>query len=91
MVVNDNLPYVGVMDYAAHFAAQAQQWHETDHGMKRGKPLRRSKFREPADDILPENVPASFRDCTLCQPATIGEPDRSNPFWFRVVAWESDN
>lgn len=80
------------MDYATDFAVQAQNWHETDHGPRRGKPLRKSKFIEPVGDELPE-VPASFRDCSLCRP-TPGTPfearARNNPFWFRVVACESD-
>ncbi len=74
------------MDYAVHFADQAQRWHETDHGPDRGKPLRRSKFIEPQPDVE-FDAPASFRDCKACDPAA-GWTERNNPFWFRVVAWE---
>ncbi len=74
------------MDYAVHFADQAQRWHETDHGSDRGKPLRRSKFIEPLPDE-DFDAPPSFRDCRLCDPGAKAT-DRTNPFWFRVVAWE---
>lgn len=83
------------MDYARDFAEAAQRWHETDHGPLRGKPLRRSRFIEPVvepvvDELPP--VPESFRDCALCRP-TPQTPfelrERNNPYWFRVVAWES--
>lgn len=83
------------MDYALEFASQAQKWHETDHGKDRGKPLRRSKFLEPQPDGFdPEQVPESFRDCSLCKPTTdkpFQARERENPFWFRVVAWETES
>lgn len=59
----------------------------TDHGAERGKPLKRSKFIEPAPD-QEYDVPESFRDCRFCDPAA-GRTERNNPFWYRVKAWES--
>lgn len=77
------------MNYAIEFARKAQRWHDTDHGKDRGKPLRRTKFIEPVDDEgqLIE-VPEGFRECRWCDPAQ-GWTERNNPFWFRVIAWES--
>jgi hypothetical protein len=74
------------MDYAVHFADQAQRWHETDHGLDRGRPLRRSRFIEPVEDDDYE-APKCFRACEKCDPAA-GRTERNNPFWYRVKSWE---
>src|SRR3954468_8109774 len=85
-------PSVEAMDYAVEIAERAQNWHETDHGARRGKPIKGNKFRQPGEDDVPESVPASFRVCPLCRPS---EPEWAlaahvNPFWYRAVAQESD-
>lgn len=62
------------MDYSA----QAQRWHDTDHGSERGKPLRKTRFIHPReDDFDPDEVPAEFQECWLC---VVG-----NPYWSRAV------
>src|SRR3954463_815049 len=89
----DLTAYRKAMDYAMDFAAQAQRWHETDHGTKRGKPIKATRFIRPRADDVPESVPDNFRRCSLCRPSA---PDwanapHTNPFWFRVTAWESSD
>lgn len=80
------------LEIAERMAAQAQRWHETDHGPSRGKKKKRPHVTAREDDFDPDTVPDSFRECQLCRPS---EPDGAlgqhvNPFWYRVVAWESD-
>lgn len=81
------------MDLLAEFSRQAQTWHETDHGTRRGKPIKGNKFIQPGEDDVPASVPEKFLECPLCRPCS---PDwsmapHSNPFWYRVVAWGSDD
>jgi hypothetical protein len=81
------------MDYGARIAEQAQQWHETDHGCQRGEPIKGDKFKQPREDDVPATVPDDFRECSLCKPSA---SDRAlaphvNPFWYRVLAWETES
>ena len=86
----ERLTLVGMteVEIADRLVAQAQKWHETDHGKKRGKKLKKNKFIAPReDDFDPKSVPKSFRDCQLCNPA-VKFQQHNNPFWFRVIAWD---
>lgn len=79
------------MDFAQQVVSQAQRWHETDHGELRGKPVNR-RFAKQREDDVPEGVPQSFRECKLCCPHEAGTlAAHTNPFWYRVVAWETDS
>ena len=80
------------MSYGQDFALLAQRWHDTDHGLDRG-PMKRwmkaTRFTLPReDDFDPKDVAYSFRYCKLCDPGC-GVQQHNNPFWFRVIAWES--
>jgi len=79
-------------DYALVVADQAQRWHETDHGPARGKVKKRPHVT-PREDDVPDNVPESFRECQLCKPVPplYSTGQHVNPFWFRVIAWETES
>lgn len=61
----------------------AERWHDTDHGMNRGKALRRSKFIEPVEEPEPEWVSSCYCCCEICNPDY--QHPRPNPFWSRAA------
>jgi hypothetical protein len=62
---------------------RAQRWHDTDHGIARGKPLRANRFRVPRSE--PQRpVSACWCCCVRCDPDFAAE--RMNPYWSRARA-----
>jgi hypothetical protein len=80
--------FTGEQEFVRNLLLCAQRWHETDHGSKRGKRKKRPHVETREDDFDPAVVTEKFQDCPLCHPGK-GWNSHNNPYWFRVVAWET--
>lgn len=60
------------------YPSRAQRWHDTDHGLDRGKPLKTNKFIVALPDVESKWASSCWCCCPECDPE---DSERSNPYW----------